>query len=94
MSAAVITPTSLRTHDTFFAAYLLVRGVTLLDLERDGRRVTFVFGTDAGERLQIDWLGGHVVSARGYADAYQRLLGAIHTETPPEVPILMRRTVR
>lgn len=73
-----ITPTEVKTSDTWFAAFLLASDETLKAIEKHGRRVVFVFSSEDGEELQLAFLGGAQVSARAFADAHVRLKQLIH----------------
>lgn len=77
-----ITPTEIRTSDTFFASYLLATDVALRDVVREGRRVIFVFAVEDGQAIQVAYVGGAEVSARAHADAYVRLRQLIHDMVP------------
>lgn len=73
-----ITADEIRTSDTWFAAFLLATEEPLKGIEKDGRRVIFVFASEEGDDLQVAFLGGAQVSARAYADAHLRLKQIIH----------------
>lgn len=76
--STVISATEVRTSDTWLAAYMLATDEALTGIERDGRRVVFVFKTEDGHDLQLAFLGGAEVNARAYADSYLRLKQIVH----------------
>lgn len=71
--STVITKTEVKTSDTFFGAFLLATDEALTGIEREGRRVVFVFRCEDGHDRQLAFLAGAEVNARSYADAYLRL---------------------
>lgn len=62
-----------RTSDLYFAAYLKVAGVPLVDTEWEGRRLFFIFedqGTDVMRNLKKEYFSDYAkVNAMSYVQA-------------------------
>jgi len=70
-----------RTVDLYVAAFLKAKGITLVDVEREDKRVTFLFkDPDEVERLVKDFYNGGQVRANDYRNALRDLKAIIYRD--------------
>jgi len=71
-----------RTTDLYYAAYLKLAGVPLVDIDREGRRVYFVFErSDAIKNLKLQYFNRtSKVVALGYAEEIKNMKTLTHMD--------------
>lgn len=71
-----------RTTDLYYAAYLRLAGVPLAGVEREGKRVQFVFErTDGIKKLKLEYFNrSSKVVALGYAEEIKNMKTLTHME--------------
>ena len=72
-------PQEYATNDLYLASYLKAQGMKLADVQKDGRRSTFVFH-DAPERSDFvsDYINDAPIGISGFVHALKDLKTAIH----------------
>ena len=67
------------TTDFYLSCFLKAKGIRLIDLEREGRRTTFVFEDIKGRKQLIkDFYNDGIVEVNAFKNAIQDLRAAIY----------------
>jgi hypothetical protein len=72
-------PRTYRTPDLYLSAFLLAKGIALINTEQAEGRTVFVFQDDGGvAQLARDYLGNASIPALGYKSCIRELKSLLH----------------